>query len=55
MQLLDTHLWELYSKGWISAEEAVDKCKDAGAFSEKIHRSGGTVGRAELDEAHDAT
>ena len=55
MQLLDTHLWELYSKGWISAEEAVDKCKDAGAFSEKIHRAGGTVGRAELDEAHDAT
>ncbi len=55
MQLLDSHLWDLYSKGWISAEEAVDKCKDAGGFSEKIHRAGGTVGRAELDEAHDAT
>ena len=51
MQLLDDHLWSLYQKGMISAEEMVDKGKDASDLTQKVHRSGGTVGRSELDEA----
>ena len=53
MQLLDDHLWSLYSKGWISAEEMIDKCRNPGDMTEKVHRSGGSVGRAELDEKHE--
>ena len=54
MQLLDDHLWSLYSKGWISAEEMIDKCRNPGDLSEKIRRSGGMVGRMELEEKHEA-
>lgn len=50
MQLLDDHLWTLYSKGWISAEEMVDKGRNPGDLTDKVHRSGGTVGRTELDQ-----
>ncbi|MDZ4830388.1 MAG: type IV pilus twitching motility protein PilT [Phycisphaerae bacterium] len=53
MQLLDDHLWNLYSKGWISAEEMIDKSKDPGDLTEKVHRTGGLVGRIELDEKGD--
>ena len=49
MQLLDDHLWRLYEEGLISAEEMVDKGKDAGDLTEKVHRAGGSVGRTELD------
>jgi len=49
MQLLDDHLWSLYSKGIISADEMIDKSKDPGDLTEKVHRSGGQVGRTELD------
>ncbi len=49
MQLLDDHLWSLYEQGLISAEEMVDKSKDPGELTERIHRSGGSVGRTELD------
>jgi twitching motility protein PilT len=49
MQLLDDHLWDLYSNGIISAEMAVDKCKNSGEMIEKIHRAGGQVGRADMD------
>lgn len=48
MQLLDDHLWSLYSKGLISAEEMIDKGKDASELTQKVHRSGGVVGRSEL-------
>lgn len=51
MQLLDDHLWTLYQRGLISAEEMVDKGKDAADLTQKVHRSGGSVGRSELDEA----
>jgi twitching motility protein PilT len=54
MQLLDDHLWSLYSKGWISAEEMIDKCRNPGDMTDKVHRSGGSVGRAELDEKHES-
>jgi twitching motility protein PilT len=50
MQLLDDHLWELYTNGIISPEEAVDKAKDAATMAEKIQRSGGTIHRAELED-----
>ncbi len=49
MQLLDDHLWQLYEEGKINAEEMIDKGKDPGELTEKIHRAGGTVGRTELD------
>jgi len=51
MQLLDDHLWSLYSKGLIDAEEMIDKSKDPGDLTEKVHRAGRKVGRVELDEA----
>jgi twitching motility protein PilT len=50
MQLLDDHLWTLYSKGIISADEMIDKSRDPGELTEKVHRAGGVVGRQELDE-----
>ncbi|MCA9284552.1 MAG: type IV pilus twitching motility protein PilT [Phycisphaerales bacterium] len=50
MQLLDDHLWTLYSQGIISAEEMIDKGKDPGELTEKVHRAGGLVGRMEYDE-----
>jgi twitching motility protein PilT len=55
MQLLDDHLWQLYERGLISAEEMVDKSKDPGDLTEKIHRAGGTVGRTELDTTPELT
>ena len=50
MQLLDDHLWTLYEQGLISAEEMIDKGRDPGALTQKVHRGGGAVGRTELDE-----
>ncbi len=50
MQLLDDHLWSLYSRGLISAEEMIDKARNPGDLTEKVHRAGGTVGRTDLDE-----
>ncbi len=49
MQLLDDHLWNVYQRGMISAEEMIDKAKDPGELTEKVHRGGGDVGRTELD------
>ncbi len=49
MQLLDDHLWQLYEQGLISPEEMIDKSKDPGEITEKIHRTGALVGRTELD------
>lgn len=49
MQLLDDHLWELYTRGIIAAEDMVDKSRDPGAMVERIHKAGGKVGRTELD------
>ena len=50
MQLLDDHLWSFYQRGMISAEEMIDKSKDPGALSAKIHSEGGAVGRIEWDD-----
>ena len=49
MQLLDDHLWALYSKGMISADEMIDKSKNPGDLRDKVHKIGHTVGRTELD------
>lgn len=54
MQLLDEHLWKLYSEGKIAAEEMVDRAKDPVALAEKVHKSGVLVGRAELDTEDEA-
>ncbi|MBM4008956.1 MAG: type IV pilus twitching motility protein PilT [Planctomycetes bacterium] len=54
MQLLDDHLWRLYEAGTIDAEEMMDCAKNPGAIRDKIHRSGGTVGRPEWDEKEEA-
>ncbi|TVQ77557.1 MAG: type IV pilus twitching motility protein PilT [Phycisphaeraceae bacterium] len=49
MQLLDEHLWSLYSKGMISAEEMVDKAKNGADLRDRVHRLGRQVGRTDLD------
>ena len=53
MQLLDDHLWSLFERGMIAADEMIDKSKDPGELAEKVHRAGGYIGRQELDEAED--
>jgi len=50
MQLLDDHLWSLYSRGMISAEEMVDKGKNQTDLRDKVHQAGGVIGRPELDD-----
>ncbi len=50
MQLLDEHLWDHYISGRVSAEEMVDKCKNPQDLTDRIHKLGRKVGRAELDE-----
>jgi Tfp pilus assembly ATPase PilU len=50
MQLLDEHLWSMYQKGMIAAEDMVDKAKNPGDLTDRVHRMGQQVGRAELDE-----
>lgn len=50
MQLLDEHLWSLYSRGVISAEDMIDKAKNPADLTDRVHRAGRLVGRAELDE-----
>jgi len=53
MQLLDDHLWSLFERGMIAADEMIDKSKDPGELAEKVHRAGGYIGRRELDETED--
>jgi twitching motility protein PilT len=53
MQLLDEHLWSLYMKGMISAEEMVDKSKNPGDLTDRVHKLGRQIGRAEWDEKED--
>lgn len=50
MQLLDDHLWSLYSKGMISAEEMIDKGKNPADLTAKVHQAGGVIGRPEMDD-----
>jgi len=50
MQLLDDHLWTLYTKGMISAEEMIDKSKNPSDLTDKVHKLGRTVGNIIYDE-----
>ncbi|QNN23924.1 type IV pilus twitching motility protein PilT [Planctomycetales bacterium ZRK34] len=50
MRLLDDHLWSLYQEGKISAEDMVDKAREPSQLVDKVHRAGGTINRAELDD-----
>jgi twitching motility protein PilT len=54
MQLLDDHLWSLYTRGIITAEEMIDKSKNPGDLTDKVHKLGRTVGRMEWDEELDS-
>jgi len=53
MQLLDEHLWRLYSNDKISSDEMIDKARDKKALTERVHRAGGQIGRPELDNTVD--
>lgn len=53
MQLLDEHLWSLYSRGVIAADEMIDKSKNPGELRDRVHRLGRTVGMTEFDEEVD--
>ena len=53
MQLLDDHLWELYSRGWIDPGDMIDRSKSASQLIEKLHRAGAETGRIELDETEE--
>ncbi len=55
MQLLDDHLWGLFERGVIDAEEMIDKARDASELTNRIHRVGKSVGRTELDQADQAS
>ncbi len=55
MQLLDDHLWSLYSSGKISAEEMIDKSKNPSTLRDKVHQAGRSVGRTEWDVAEEAS
>ena len=50
MQLLDDHLWSLYTQGKISAEEMIDVSKNPSDLRDKVHKLGRTVGRVEWDD-----
>ncbi len=50
MQLLDDHLWSLYTRDMIAAEEMIDKSKNPADLTDKVHRLGRTVGRTEWDQ-----
>ena len=53
MQLLDDHLWTLYTRGMIAAEEMIDKAKNPADLTDKVHKLGRTVGNIIYDETGD--
>lgn len=57
MQLLDEHLWQLYEEGVVTAEDCLDRSRDAGTMQDKIdtHRrklKSGDDQLADGDEEH---
>ena len=54
IQLLDDHLWSIYTREIISAEEMIDKSKNPADLTDKVHKTGRTVGRMEWDEEFDS-
>jgi twitching motility protein PilT len=58
MQLLDDHLWSLFTQGKISQEEAIDKSKIPGQMVDKMRKNGLMVDLADdalMAEAEDVT
>src|SRR5271154_114570 len=56
MILLDDTLWSLFSRGWISKEEAIDKSKNPGQMADKMIKAGidlGEEGEALAEGAED--
>jgi len=52
MQLLDEHLWQLYDKGLIAAEDAIDQSRNSGDMQDKIdaHKRGQDTSKIGEDE-----
>lgn len=53
MQLLDDHLWQLYSENKISMEEMIDKARNPAELSDKAqgkHKKSSAKDKAEMDE-----
>lgn len=53
MQLLDDHLWSLYERSLISAEDMIDKSNRPDGLIDRVHKTGGSIGRTELDQEDD--
>ena len=49
MQLLDEHLWSIFSKGMITAEEMIENSRNPGDLKDRIRKAGGTVPGMEFD------
>ena len=49
MQLLDDHLWTLFSQNVIEAGDMIDKAKSPENVIEKLHKAGKSVGRTEIN------
>jgi len=49
MQLLDEHLWSIFSKGIITAEEMVENSRNPDDLKDRIRKAGGTVPGMEFD------
>ena len=55
MQLLDDHLYTLYEKGMIDAEQMIDKGRDRDRLRDRLKRAGVNIGRPELDADEEPT
>ena len=55
MQLLDEHLWQLYESGVVTAEDCLDRSRDAGTMQDKIdaHRRKLSSRDAQLDDGEE--
>ena len=49
MQLLDEHLWSIFGKGIITAEEMIENSRNPGDLKDRIRKAGGTVPGMEFD------
>ena len=50
MQLLDEHLWQLYLKGWVTAEDAIDRSRNPGVLQDKIDMHSRGLDASQLDK-----
>ena len=49
MQLLDEHLWNIFGKGMITAEEMIENSRNPDDLKERIRKAGGTVPGMDFD------